>query len=47
MGSRRATRADLDAATAATAAVLADPGASRAEREHAAEMGQATLVLYL
>ena len=41
------TRADLDAATAATAAVLADPGASRAEREHAAEVEQAIHTLYL
>jgi hypothetical protein len=41
------TRADLDAATAQTAAVLADPDASRAEREHAAEMEQATHILYL
>jgi hypothetical protein len=41
------TRADLDAATANTAAVLADPSASRAEREHAAEMEQAALILYL
>ena len=41
------TRADLDAATAKTAAVLADPAASRAEREHAAEMERAALILYL
>ncbi len=41
------TRADLDAATARTAAVLADPGASRAEREHAAAMEQAVHLLYL
>jgi hypothetical protein len=41
------TRADLDAATAATAAVLADPGASRAQREHAAEAEQAIHLLYL
>lgn len=41
------TRAELDAATAHTVAVLADPTASRAEREHAAEMEQATLILYL
>jgi hypothetical protein len=41
------TRADLDAATARTAAVLADPSASRAEREHAVEMEQATHILYL
>ena len=32
------TRADLDAATARTAAVMADPAATRAERVHAAEM---------
>jgi len=41
------TRAELDAATAATAAVLADPAATRAEREHAAELEQAALTLYL
>jgi hypothetical protein len=41
------TRADLDAATANTAAVLADPAASRAQREHAAAMEQATHILYL
>ena len=41
------TRADLDAATARTAAVLADPAASRAEREHAAELEQAVHILYL
>jgi hypothetical protein len=41
------TRADLDAATAKTAAVLADPSASCAEREHAAEMEQAVHILYL
>ena len=41
------TRADLDAATAATAAVLADPSATRAEREHAAEMEQAVHIGYL
>jgi uncharacterized protein (DUF1800 family) len=41
------TRADLDAATANTAAVLADQAATRAEREHAAEMEQAALILYL
>jgi hypothetical protein len=41
------TRADLDAATARTAAVMADPSATRAEREHAAEMEQAAHLLYL
>jgi len=41
------TRADLDAATANTAAVLADPSATRAEREHAAEVEQAIHDLYL
>ena len=41
------TRAELDAATTNTAAVLADPAASRAEREHAIEMEQATHILYL
>ena len=37
----RPTRADLDAATASTAAVLADPTATHADRVHAAEMEQA------
>jgi hypothetical protein len=41
------TRADLDAATAKTAAVLADPAASRADRDHAVEMEQTTHILYL
>ena len=41
------TRADLDAATAKTAADLADPSATRAEREHAAEMEQAVHIGYL
>ena len=41
------TRADLDAATARTAAVLADPAATRAERVHAAEMEQAVHLRYL
>ena len=41
------TRADLDAATAKTAAVLADPAASPAQRVRAAEMEQATQILYL
>ena len=44
---RLPTRADLDAATAHTAAVLADPAATRAERVHAAEMEQAVHLLYL
>jgi hypothetical protein len=41
------TRADLDAATARTAAVLADPAATRADRVHAAEMEQAVHDRYL
>ena len=41
------TRADLDAATARTAALLADPDATFAEREHAAEMEQAVHIGYL
>lgn len=41
------TRAQLDAATAKTATVLADPRATRAQREHAAEMEQAAHILYL
>lgn len=41
------TRAQLDAATAKTAAVMADPAVSRAQREHAAEMEQAAHILYL
>lgn len=41
------TRADLDAATARTAAVMADPAATRAERVHAAEMEAAVHLLYL
>ena len=41
------TRADLDAATARTAAVLADPAATRADRVHAAEMEQAVHHRYL
>ena len=44
---RLPTRADLDAATARTAAVLADPAATRAARVHAAEMEQAAHLLYL
>jgi hypothetical protein len=41
------TRADLDAATARTAAVLADPAATPPEREQAAELEQAVHILYL
>jgi hypothetical protein len=41
------TRADLDAATAATAAAIADPEASLADVERAAEMEEATLTAYL
>jgi hypothetical protein len=41
------TRAELDAATARTAAVLADPAASPAQRLRAAEMEQAAHILYL
>ena len=41
------TRADLDAATAKTAAVLADPTASPAQRARAAAMEEATHILYL
>jgi hypothetical protein len=41
------TRADLDAATARTAAVLVDPTATPAQREHAAEMEEAAHILYL
>lgn len=41
------TRAQLDTATATTAAVMADPRATRAQREHAAEMEQAAHILYL
>jgi hypothetical protein len=41
------TRADLDAATAKTAAVLADPAATFADREHAAELEQAAHIGYL
>jgi hypothetical protein len=44
---RPPTRADLDAATARTAAVLANPRASRAERVRAAEMEQAVQIRYL
>ena len=41
------TRADLDAATAATAAAIASSTATLADVEHAAEMEQAALILYL
>ena len=41
------TRADLDAATARTAAAMANPSATGAEREHAAEMEQAVHIGYL
>jgi hypothetical protein len=41
------TRAQLDAATAKTAAAMADPRAARAQRAHAAEMEQAAHILYL
>ena len=41
------TRADLDAAAFKTADVLASRGASFADRERAAEIEQATQVLYL
>ena len=41
------TRADLDAATARTAAVLADPAATFADREHAAELEHAIHIGYL
>ena len=42
------TRAQLDAATAKTAAVMADPRASRAQREHASrDQEQVGHILYL
>lgn len=41
------TRAQLDAATARTAAVMASPAATAAERQRAAEAEQAALILYL
>jgi len=41
------TRADLDAATAATAAAIADPAASLADVERAAELEEAALTAYL
>jgi hypothetical protein len=40
------TRADLDAVTANTAAVLADPAAGRADRIRAAEAEEAVLTAY-
>jgi hypothetical protein len=41
------TMADLDAATAATAAAIADPSASRADVERAAELEEAVFTAYL
>jgi hypothetical protein len=41
------TRADLDAATAKTAAVLANPATTCAQRLHAAEVEQAVHARYL
>jgi hypothetical protein len=41
------TRADLDAATANTAAAMTDPSATPAERVQAAETEQAVHLLYL
>ena len=41
------TRADLDAATARTAAAIADPSASLADVERAAELEEAVLTAYL
>ena len=41
------TLADLAAATAATAAAIADPSASLADVERAAEVEEATLAAYL
>ena len=40
-------KADLDAAAFKTADVMANPAATRAQREHAAEMEQAAHILYL
>ena len=40
------TRADLDAATARTAAAIADPSASPADVERAAELEEAVLTAY-
>jgi hypothetical protein len=50
VGSARAwlpDRAELDAATAATAAAIADPSVSLADVERAAELEEATLTAYL
>jgi hypothetical protein len=44
---RLPTRADLDAATARTAAVLADPTSTRADRVLAAEHEEAVHIRYL
>ena len=41
------TRADLDAATAATAAAIADPSACPADVERAAELEEAVFAAYL
>ena len=41
------TRVDLDAATAATAAAIADPSASLADVERAAELEEAAFAAYL
>jgi hypothetical protein len=41
------TRADLDAATARTAAAIADPRISRADVERAAELEEAVHIGYL
>jgi hypothetical protein len=41
------TRAELDSATGATAAVMASPAATAADRQRAAEMEQAAHILYL
>lgn len=41
------TRADLDAATARTAAAIADPSVSRADVERAAELEEAAFTAYL
>jgi hypothetical protein len=45
-GPQAATRADAARATGRTAATLADPSASLAEREHAAEVKQAAYESY-
>jgi hypothetical protein len=41
------TRAELDAATARTAAAIADPSASPADVERAAELEEVVFVAYL